>query len=370
MRHEDARSIIIRDIPCTEYLDPAPNFRRQGNETIGYCCPYCGSGTHGRNSTGAAVYYENTNKFFCHACGKGGGTIDAYRAKYNCDYRTAFNALASRLGLSVDKYDKNQSSAPAPVEKPKVQAAEEPKASPEVLDKVYKLLLGSLTLSKKHHSDLRGRGLTDEMIKTGMYKTNIRLAPDDVERIFKGIDLSLIPGFYKKRNRWRYAFYGEGILIPIFSVSGLIVGIQIRRDEVEGKKIRNKYIFLSSNKEGGTKAETYTSFVNRKEGDLSEIILTEGPLKGSIINFLTGTPVIAIPGVTSQKYLIPELTELKKQGLKKVVICFDMDYKTKKSVKGALTEVKKKLTQLEIPYILRTWDDSYKGYDDFLASKL
>ena len=359
MRHEDARSIIIRDIPCTEYLDPAPNFRRQGNETIGYCCPYCGSGTHGRNSTGAAVYYENTNKFFCHACGKGGGTIDAYRAKYKCDYRTAFNALAQRLGIKVDKTTGKISPSRAAVEKPVAATVPEPekKAPAWLLDKAYRLLLESLTLSDKHRENLLKRGLTDEMIKKGMYKTNVRLTPDDVERIFKGIDLSLVPGFYKKRNRWAYAFYGDGILIPIFSVSGLIVGIQIRRDEVEGKKIRNKYIFLSSNKEGGAKAETFTSFVNRKGNDVSEVILTEGPLKGSIINFLTGVPVIAIPGVTSQKYLIPELSELKKQGLKKVV-------------KGALTEVKKKLTLLEIPYVLRTWDDSYKGYDDFLASKL
>ena len=98
MNREQAKEIIKRDVLCTEYLTPAPNHR--GNN--GYCCPYCDSGTHGRNSDGAVKYYPETNTWHCHACERGGDVIDAYMQANGCEYNEALSYLAARAGVEID----------------------------------------------------------------------------------------------------------------------------------------------------------------------------------------------------------------------------------------------------------------------------
>lgn len=100
MNREQAREYIKQNIPCTDYLEPAPNHR--GNH--GYCCPYCGSGTHGNKSTGAVNYYADTNTWCCFACSKDKSrdVIDAYRAATGSDYNTALSFLAERIGITID----------------------------------------------------------------------------------------------------------------------------------------------------------------------------------------------------------------------------------------------------------------------------
>ena len=98
MKREQAKEIIKRDIKCTDYLQAAPN--HNGNN--GYCCPACGSGTHGRGSTGAVKYYPESNTWHCFACDIGGDIIDAYKAVNGIDYNTAFIQLADRAGISLN----------------------------------------------------------------------------------------------------------------------------------------------------------------------------------------------------------------------------------------------------------------------------
>lgn len=104
MNRDQAKEIIKRDILCTEYLAPAPNYRQHSDGTAtGLCCPACGSGTHrGNKSTGAVEYYANTNTWRCHICRKGGDVIDAYQLQHNCDYNTALSSLAARAGVEID----------------------------------------------------------------------------------------------------------------------------------------------------------------------------------------------------------------------------------------------------------------------------
>ena len=97
MDRETAREYIKQNISCTDYLQAAPN---RGS----YCCPHCGSGTHGtKDSDGAVKYYADTNTWYCHACNTGGDVIDAYREQNHTDYNTALNELAARAGVTIDR---------------------------------------------------------------------------------------------------------------------------------------------------------------------------------------------------------------------------------------------------------------------------
>lgn len=97
MDRETAREYIKQNISCTDYLQAAPN---RGS----YCCPHCGSGTHGtKDSDGAVKYYADTNTWYCHACNTGGDVIDAYREQNHTDYNTALTELAARAGVTIDR---------------------------------------------------------------------------------------------------------------------------------------------------------------------------------------------------------------------------------------------------------------------------
>lgn len=104
MNRDQAKEYIKRNVLCTDYLTPAPDYRRHGNGNAnGLCCPACGSGTHrGNKSTGAVEYYANTNTWRCHICKKSRDVIDAYQLQYNCDYNTALLSLAAQAGIEID----------------------------------------------------------------------------------------------------------------------------------------------------------------------------------------------------------------------------------------------------------------------------
>lgn len=103
MNRDQAKEIIKRDVLCTDYLSPAPNYKPRSNGDVhGLCCPFCKSGTHGKGSTGAVKYYASTNTWTCHSCGRGHDVIDAFMAQNGCDYVSAVSYLADRAGLQID----------------------------------------------------------------------------------------------------------------------------------------------------------------------------------------------------------------------------------------------------------------------------
>lgn len=137
MNKDQAKQEIKTRISCADYLQPAPNH----SGTSGYCCPICGSGTHGRGSTGAVKYYQETNTWHCHACGKGGDVIDVYMAATGSDYNSALNTLAAQIGITIDESrqpaqggenspqdarNREQDKQPDSSEKPAQEAAQRP----------------------------------------------------------------------------------------------------------------------------------------------------------------------------------------------------------------------------------------------------
>lgn len=99
MTRDEAKEEIKRRIKCTEFLVKA--------RKSGYCCPVCGSGTHG-GGTGAVKYYPETNTWYCHVCktegrNSGGDVISLYMATMGKDFNGALADLAAAAGLVIDE---------------------------------------------------------------------------------------------------------------------------------------------------------------------------------------------------------------------------------------------------------------------------
>lgn len=105
-----------------------------------------------------------------------------------------------------------------------------------VRDRWYRQLLRHLSLSDAHLSNLRRRGLTDDMIRAQQYRTLPPFQAKDRSLLAKklmdalGEEPTGIPGFFRsKKGLWLLGGAG-GILIPVCDREGRIQGFQVRLD--------------------------------------------------------------------------------------------------------------------------------------------
>ena len=126
MNKTDAKELIKRTIPCTDYLEPSKNGM--------YCCPFCESG-HGHNGTGAVKYFPDTNTFHCFACGDSrNDVIDLYQAANEVDYETALHDLADRAHITLDESPAAARRTPQSAFKDDKEAAERPQRPQNATD--------------------------------------------------------------------------------------------------------------------------------------------------------------------------------------------------------------------------------------------
>lgn len=92
---EQAKETVKTQLSCTRYLQKSKNNM--------FCCPICGSGTKGANSTGAVKYYKDTNTWSCHSCKASGDVLDLIQLDTGAaDFMTALSIGASELGITID----------------------------------------------------------------------------------------------------------------------------------------------------------------------------------------------------------------------------------------------------------------------------
>lgn len=272
-------------------------------------------------------------------------------------------------------------------------------ASEDVLDDTYRGLLSHLSLSDTHRQALRRRGLPDEIIDANGYKTapvvgNRQLAH---KVLSEGRRAEGVPGFMKYSG-WTFRNHGPGFLIPCKSVNGRIHGLQIRTDRRKyrrsrsfrllgslkeakkrlrpakgGLRRRPKYMTISSKgKPFGTAGFSKPHYNPGWDGS-SEVILTEGPLKGDIISMFTGKASLSLLGVNNLAYVPSMLRELRGIGKTKISIAYDMDMHDpgKEGVRRGLAKIERCLVHEGFRYDRRDWKEEYerfglKGYDDYL----
>lgn len=245
---------------------------------------------------------------------------------------------------------------------------EEPKASAEIISKVYESLLDCLVLTDKHTRDLEARGLTPKDIVRNRYRS----APtkEDAKVVCKYLgglyDLDYVPGFYSdEEGIRRLNIKGSALFIPYRSPTGIIRGMQLRPD-----RGASKYFWFSSNDMWkGAASGSYAHYAGVDESK-TEIYITEGGLKADCIFSLSGAMVVAMAGVNAVNYdtLMKEIKD-NLPTVTQVVLAFDIDWKTNLHVKDALL----RLTTTAQNYFkveVEEWTPKLgKGYDDKLLKE-
>ncbi|MBO8128052.1 MAG: DUF3854 domain-containing protein [Peptococcaceae bacterium] len=253
----------------------------------------------------------------------------------------------------------------------RVGVSEEPVPAAEpapvaVRDRVYRDLLGLLSLDKQHRDDLVRRGLKEKEIRE-MYRS-VPPEPWVVARELRrmGHDLSGIPGFYRKQGRWGWywTFSGKpGYFIPVRDVRGRIQALQVRVDESRsGGKYR---MFSSSGRPGGSCSGTPAHVARPSVMKDRRIWVTEGTLKANLAAHFLGAVVVGAVGATCWKPVLPVLEDL---GTEKVVLAFDRDQETNPAVARAVSELEKEIRKEGLRVLKAFWPREYKGIDDALAA--
>jgi hypothetical protein len=266
---------------------------------------------------------------------------------------------------------------PAPI----LQIAEQQKPLAPVADKfmrnaVYRALLWHLSLSDAHKVNLTRRGLSEQAIKQGSFKST----PDarQAERIARELadeaDLGGVAGFYREGDAWRLVKMPSGFFVPVLDRDGLIQGLQIRRDELHSPQ-DPRYIWLSSSGYLFGTSSGAPSHVQNPEriAVTGKCIITEGSLKAFVcaqyLNLSEGG-LVALAGVSTFKDDFGLLLKQAFPDLRHIIIAFDRDWKEKREVKAQLYRLLCALKRAPFESILvRTWDKPEKGLDDLLVAE-
>lgn len=233
-------------------------------------------------------------------------------------------------------------------------------------DEGYRKLLAELQLSVDHRRNLRQRGLTDQQIHNGLYKTLPkagRVATVKKVAAELGQDFEAIPGFVMG-ERGPIIAAPPGLLVPVHNVAGQIVALKLRVDNADANAA--KYVYLSSVNYGGPGPGSPYHVPIGVCGPVASVRITEGELKSNVATALSGTPTVSFPGVSSWRTILPVLQEL---GAKTVLVAFDADVNTNKHVAKAMRDCCSELQEAGFEVRLERWSpDVGKGIDDLLVA--
>ena len=184
-----------------------------------------------------------------------------------------------------------------------------------------------------------------------------------------GCQLEGVPGFYRaKDGSWTLACTPRrtGYFVPVFSVSGLLQGFQIRVDH-PGES-GGKYVWLSSaERNGGVTSGSPVHFVGNPAD--AAIWITEGPLKATVAACLSDHSFLAVAGAKQLNSLPDALACLKGFGCRTVCEAFDMDKLQNPHVAAGAQKVLELAKSMGFAVRQIRWNPQYKGIDDYLLSK-
>ena len=332
---------------------PEPN---HGQNAYNVTCPCCDEGGRKKHLN---INLEK-NVFRCPRCGFSGGIFDLYAFYAGIDRRKARETLLARLNITDAMVKGTEHERRRKVEKKSIEC---PITDIDARHETYCALLSKLKLASDHQQNLRNRGFSDAHIHELGYKTMPVMGFTAIAKQLHrdGYYLAGVPGFFHNdKGEWTFIKEKRGILIPARTPDGKIQGLQLRIDDTQ----KGKFRWISSvGKQDGCKAECWTHI----SGKPSEtVILTEGPMKADAIHFLTGNPVIAVPGVNSLNHLQETLRYAKENGTKKIMTAFDMDYLKNPFVRDAYYNLAATISAADLEYGTYLWDPAYKGLDDYV----
>ena len=359
---------MLEAVTAINALKGGEPFPTDGDDVYALC-PECAHKHEGYRQTLNINYSNNT--FRCARCGFSGGVYAFISYYTGWEMKDVKNKLlagqlngAKIVGEGIDASETSESSS--------IQLAPLPQRH-----RVYTEMLRLLTLSDTHKADLIRRGLTEEDIDRIGFKSVRRFMDPTVlakKLVGAGFDLRGIPGFGLSGGIWKSSKQpDDGYLIPLRNGKGLILGFQIRFDHGSSSDSIPKYGYLTSKgMENGVRAGGWSSWAGPDitlDDKPFDVIITEGSLKGYIINARTHCCVLSVPGVSALKKAIPAIQAMKQYGLNTVYIAYDMDSETNEDVKNHLDKLRNSLTTEGVKHKTLKWDREYKGLDDWLVAK-
>ena len=369
-------------------------------------CPFCGKARK-MNINPAK------NVFSCPRCNQSGGMLSLHKNLMGF----ADNAAAKKDLES--KYDALSPEQKKEVKQGIVHNASTPYVNPhatdiEERDRVYRAWLSVLPLQADHIAELQSerRGwLTMNDIKRLGYKSyaegnvyhkvsgnltfpeyamvmggkmHYRTVPDKLQfyRLWYQKKGASIPGFIWDAKKKQIISFRQKdcLLIPIRWRHGEISFFQQKYPPLpenatkEQKESYKKYGRYGSFGElgcttSGLECIHYSGFNYESDTTPDSVWLTEGVLKADIASTLSGKPFIALVGVNVHSQLAEELKYLKEHGTKRICVAVDMDYREKSAVSNAMLEICQKVVNAGMECQLMSWNEEYKGIDDFLIAK-
>jgi hypothetical protein len=196
------------------------------------------------------------------------------------------------------------------------------RADDDTLNKVYRDLMGRMSLSPCHREQLLARGFPDRDVTKAGYRT---LPAGDRSAIVGsialrhvGLDPATIPGMCRNHaGDWTLSGM-SGLLIPVRDLKRRIVAIRVRPDEPGDG---GKYRWLSCPKySAGSGARPHVPGWITPPCEV--VRLTEGELKADLATVLSGVLTISAPGVAHWRTTLAILEAI---GAKVVRLAFDAD---------------------------------------------
>lgn len=395
----------VRAIPVSTVLGS----RMQLVHRSGYhkgLCPF-----HNDNRIGSFVATDKKQIWKCFSCGVGGDTIKFVAEFEGINYLESAFKLALEYGIiSHSEYDeyyarRRYKATDILVIQRRYEEIDKSKflneiASPEILDKVFRIMINLSPLNETHKKHLiEERGLTEKEIEEGLYFTfptrrKMASISAQLRNEFKeGTNiLEKVPGFFfdKSDNLWTFAF-NKGIGIGIKNAEGQVVGIQIRHDKKKDETA-SRYVWFSSSfamynddkYDYGTGSGSPVDVVYPDVVKNTTVFITEGRFKAQQIAKKTGSIAISVQGVSSWRGILKELQNIikaniaheryyrkheRKYRIDVVVVAFDADMNYKYQVFQQLRNMTDHLEKNNYNVYYLNWnEDLGKGIDDVILS--
>jgi len=261
--------------------------------------------------------------------------------------------------------------SPMPISSPATMPT---RASVDHINAIYRVMLREhLRLSDAHREKLVARGLSPaEITARGYASTPDREQAARIASALTPLDLRGVPGFYRPRDHWEMVNAAAGYFVPYRDESGRVAAMQYRLDQPINNG-KTKYLWFSSPPGQYPNGATSGAPLHCARPDLlaaaREVTLTEGAIKADVAAFFMAAPVIAAAGVTLFGHNFGDRLKQIAPQLRTVHVAFDLDWKTKDTVKRALFRLLEELERARFVARLRAWPAHLgKGIDDYLLT--
>lgn len=340
----------------------------RSNDTWGEPPPprLCASTTTRR---GGAAWLDVSPRHPCPVCGK----------RSFCQLsRDGAVALCKRVGSGRKKLNRDGIeffvhvlSGAAAVLPPALYVAHD-RADVTLLDRAYTAVLEALSLDTEERAGLVARGLDDEAIADGGYRTlparrRAELARVVVDAVGAHV-APMVPGIVRRTegDREWWSFGGpQGLLIPLHDIGGRVTALKVRRrDPGDGQR----YLYVTSSRDGGPSAHStvHVPAPARAMGLGGGFTVVEGELKAQVCCHLLRRPVVSVPGVGAWRLAIDLARAV---SAPKVAVAYDMDALTNPMVARARADFVAGLRAAGITPRLIEWPAEHKGLDDYLYAR-